>query len=295
MTKSPLMKSNTSVVINLTQCDVLREPSCDIERVNDKYSDSFIVFENSSADDHSILPSKTKAYSQSESSIDSTNIIASTKDHNTDDRQQYKSSQCIVNSSGRLFLYIQMQLCRRESLRDWLKDHTNRRCVQIRIIFEQIVSAVEYVHQKGLIHRDLKPSNIFFSMEGEVKIGDFGLVTGIEDRVLSCTNDKKITKEDEEMHTQAVGTQIYMSPEQLGGLNYNFKVDIYSLGVILFELLVPFYTAMERIKTLTDLRKNIFPKTFCKEFEHEVSKKSTREKRCSVLGCRCFFFFRSSI
>lgn len=271
LTKSPLTKTNPCVVINLTQCDVLREPSSDLGIVNDKYSDSFIVFENTSQGDHSNLSQKTKTNSQSESSIDSSNTIASTKDKTMGNLQPYKTNQSIVNSSGKLFLYIQMQLCKRESLRDWLKDHTNRRCVQIRSIFEQIVSAVEYVHQKGLIHRDLKPSNIFFSIEGEVKIGDFGLVTGVEDRALNCTNNKKITEKDEETHTQAVGTQLYMSPEQLNGLNYNFKVDIYSLGVILFELLVPFYTAMERIKTLTDLRKNIFPNSFCKEFEHEVS------------------------
>ena len=42
----------------------------------------------------------------------------------------------------------------------------------------QVLEAVLYVHQKGLMHRDLKPSNIFFSLEGSVKVGDFGLVTG---------------------------------------------------------------------------------------------------------------------
>ena len=42
----------------------------------------------------------------------------------------------------------------------------------------QVLEAVTYVHQKGLMHRDLKPSNIFFSLEGSVKVGDFGLVTG---------------------------------------------------------------------------------------------------------------------
>ena len=42
----------------------------------------------------------------------------------------------------------------------------------------QVLEAVMYVHQKGLMHRDLKPSNIFFSLEGSVKVGDFGLVTG---------------------------------------------------------------------------------------------------------------------
>lgn len=220
---------------------------------DDLYSDSFIVFQNSNTN-------------TSTSSVESERS-----------QQKYNSSKNLVTSyssdksrthtnfvSNKMFLYIQMQLCRRESLRDWLRENTERNSDEIKNIFEQIISAVEYVHLKGLIHRDLKPSNIFFSMDGEVKIGDFGLVTGMEE----CNGDTVEIKDDK--HTQAVGTQLYMSPEQLKGLSYNYKVDIYSLGVILFELLVPFHTSMERIKTLSDLRKNRFPEKFCQDFAQEV-------------------------
>ena len=51
-------------------------------------------------------------------------------------------------------------------------------CVCVLHCVLQVLDAVAYVHQKGLMHRDLKPSNIFFSLEGSVKVGDFGLVTG---------------------------------------------------------------------------------------------------------------------
>ena len=99
------------------------------------------------------------------------------------------------------YLFIQMQLCRKDSLREWLKSTHKRERNIIMHFFEQvgthivgtvklssnplslslspqILDAVLYVHRKGMMHRDLKPSNIFFSLDGRVKVGDFGLVTG---------------------------------------------------------------------------------------------------------------------
>lgn len=66
------------------------------------------------------------------------------------------------------------------------------------------------------------------------------------------------------------GTRLYMSPEQVSGKKYNYKVDIYSLGLIFFELLVYFNTDMERIKTLTMLRDYNFPKDFVDKYADEV-------------------------
>lgn len=63
-----------------------------------------------------------------------------------------------------------------------------------------------------------------------------------------------------------------MSPEQINGQGYNYKVDIYSLGIILFELLIPFVTEMERIVALTNLRKSVFPKDFSNDYPAEVRK-----------------------
>lgn len=72
-------------------------------------------------------------------------------------------------------------------------------------------------------------------------------------------------------HTQQVGTHLYMSPEQLQGRQYSYKVDIYSLGLILFELLMVFSTEMERIATIKMLRSNQFPNGFHEKFKNEVS------------------------
>jgi serine/threonine protein kinase len=71
-------------------------------------------------------------------------------------------------------------------------------------------------------------------------------------------------------HTQRVGTSLYMSPEQARGLAYNYKVDIYSLGLIYFELLNFFYTETERYKVLQDIKNQKYPHAFVSEFKDEV-------------------------
>ncbi|XP_023302859.2 eukaryotic translation initiation factor 2-alpha kinase [Lucilia cuprina] len=183
---------------------------------------------------------------------------------------------------NKVYLYIQMQLCRKECLRDWLRDNKREdRQDFIASIFHQIVDAVDYVHFKGLIHRDLKPSNIFFSQEGQIKIGDFGLVTDMADipnMITKCGDNTGLPSCAR--HTQQVGTHLYMSPEQLRGLPYDYKVDIYSLGLIFFELLVYFGTEMERIKTLRSLRDGIYPKDFPTQHpkEYELLKKMLSSK-----------------
>uniref|UniRef100_A0A182SWQ0 non-specific serine/threonine protein kinase n=1 Tax=Anopheles maculatus TaxID=74869 RepID=A0A182SWQ0_9DIPT len=170
--------------------------------------------------------------------------------------------------SNKIYLYIQMQLCHKQSLKEWLcLNGFPARRDKIVPIFEQIVAGVEYVHLKGLIHRDLKPSNIFFSLDGRIKIGDFGLVTDSSDLQYDSENNMPTMVPDR--HTRQVGTQLYMSPEQLKGLPYDYKVDIYSLGLILFELLVSFGTEMERICTLKSVRKSKFPDQFEEQHQRE--------------------------
>ncbi|XP_036429835.1 eukaryotic translation initiation factor 2-alpha kinase 3 [Colossoma macropomum] len=168
----------------------------------------------------------------------------------------------------KVYLYIQMQLCRKENLKDWMAQRSqpdlreHRQCLAI---FLQIAEAVDFIHSKGLMHRDLKPSNIFFTLDDVVKVGDFGLVTAMDqeeedDEELSTLTPMPVYAR----HTGQVGTKLYMSPEQLSGNSYSHKVDIYSLGLILFELLYPFRTQMERVRTLTEVRALQFPAPFYK-------------------------------
>uniref|UniRef100_A0A6J0UQ68 PRKR-like endoplasmic reticulum kinase n=1 Tax=Pogona vitticeps TaxID=103695 RepID=A0A6J0UQ68_9SAUR len=182
------------------------------------------------------------------------------------------SVQKAIPTTPKVYLYIQMQLCRKENLKDWM----NRRCTmeerertECLLIFLQIAEAVNFLHSKGLMHRDLKPSNIFFTMDDIVKVGDFGLVTAMdqdeeEDSVLTPMPAY-------DRHTGQVGTKLYMSPEQVYGNAYSHKVDIFSLGLILFELLYPFSTQMERIRTLSEVRNLTFPPLFIQKYPQEYA------------------------
>ncbi|XP_063851131.1 eukaryotic translation initiation factor 2-alpha kinase 3-like isoform X1 [Scylla paramamosain] len=120
------------------------------------------------------------------------------------------------------------------------------------------------------------PSNIFFSLEGKVKVGDFGLVTTIaeeEEQQAAYTPATHLQRfPAERTHTHRVGTRLYMSPEQVSGQVYDYKVDIYSLGLVFFEMLVPFGTGMERLAVMTRLREELlFPPKFEDNFPDESS------------------------
>lgn len=185
------------------------------------------------------------------------------------------------STQRKMYLYIQMQLCMKNSLKDWLRaNDLQKRSGKIFDIWNQIIEAVHYVHLKGLIHRDLKPGNIFFALDGQIKIGDFGLVTDMADisvdPLTSSSSNSSANVGDlayiaQKKHTQRVGTSLYMSPEQSKGLQYNYKVDIFSLGLILFELLNYFGTETERYKVLENIRKHIFPQEFMEQSKDEVS------------------------
>ena len=113
-------------------------------------------------------------------------------------------------------------------------------------LFATVCDAVQHAHQKGIIHRDLKPSNVLVTLRDGVpvvKVIDFGIAKAIGQALT-----------DKTLHTgvaQMIGTPLYMSPEQaqLGGLDVDTRTDVYSLGVLLYELLTgtpPF--AQERLR-----------------------------------------------
>ena len=170
---------------------------------------------------------------------------------------QYQEKLSSQKEPPREYLYVAMELCSGGTLKDWLLDTPEREeAVSIKL-FRQICSGVDYIHKQGLIHRDLKPSNLYLSESGCIKIGDFGLVAhaGLSE------NAEEKGQDDTKELSQHVGTQLYMSPEQLDREPYNHKVDIYSLGIILVELLVPFATGMERATVLTNAKQNLYPES----------------------------------
>ncbi|XP_041726430.2 interferon-induced, double-stranded RNA-activated protein kinase isoform X2 [Coregonus clupeaformis] len=180
--------------------------------------------------------------------------------------ESYSTSHSGSSSSSE-FLYIQMELCDKRTLKVWIDDRNAHRKPKRREeslhITQQIVDGVEYIHSKKLLHRDLKPANIMFGIsdgegKGEVKIGDFGLVTA-EDN----DNDENMLE-----RTKKTGTKSYMAPEQRNQTSYDRKVDIFALGLIYFELLWNL-SGMEKSKVWDDVRSKVFPQQFDTQFPLE--------------------------
>jgi len=128
--------------------------------------------------------------------------------------------------------YFAMELVKGEPVTDYC-DRNNLTIAQRLDLFVQVCQAVQHAHQKGIIHRDLKPTNILVSTQDGrpfAKVIDFGIAKATAARL----TEKTLFTE----HKALIGTPEYMSPEQAeGSLDIDTRTDVYSLGVLLYELL----------------------------------------------------------
>lgn len=181
-------------------------------------------------------------------------------DVSSDDIPLSSADHGVSDSSTRV-LYIQMEYVENQTLGDAIERGLS--VDQAWHIFRQMLEALAHIASLGIIHRDLKPSNVLMDAHGDIKVGDFGLATtnlhamdgGLRESVLSggTTDVKELTS--------GLGTFSYIAPEVLSkqGLStkYNQKVDMFSLGIIFFEMIASqryYTTTMERFQLLRQLR-----------------------------------------
>ncbi|MFS0782353.1 Stk1 family PASTA domain-containing Ser/Thr kinase [Bacillus sp. 1P06AnD] len=120
--------------------------------------------------------------------------------------------------------FIVMEYVRGMTLKQYIQTTAFIPIEKTLMIMEQIAEAISHAHQHGIIHRDIKPQNILIDENGHVKITDFGIATALSATSITQTN-------------AVLGSVHYLSPEQARGGMANKKSDIYSMGIVMFELL----------------------------------------------------------
>jgi len=121
-------------------------------------------------------------------------------------------------------LYMVMEYVDGMTLKEYIQKYGPIEVEEAVDIMKQILAAIEHAHANGLIHRDIKPQNILIDTYGQVKVTDFGIALALSATSLTQTNS-------------IVGSVHYLSPEQARGGMATKKSDIYSLGIVMFELL----------------------------------------------------------
>jgi eukaryotic-like serine/threonine-protein kinase len=148
-----------------------------------------------------------------------------------------------------------MEYIEGQTLKKYIQDNGALTPEQALPIMQQIVSAIANAHHNGIVHRDVKPQNILMDSDGNVKITDFGIAMALSATAHTKTNS-------------VIGTVHYLSPEQARGGMATKKSDIYSLGIVFYELLsgeLPFTAdtavaiALKHLQEETPLVRTLFP------------------------------------
>ena len=123
--------------------------------------------------------------------------------------------------------YIVMELVNGHTLREILQSGEHLDQAEALKIIVEVLEALDYSHHKSIVHRDVKPGNIMITDSGQVKVMDFGIARAMDDIGATMTNTWNV-----------VGTAQYLSPEQATGESADRRSDIYSVGALMYELLV---------------------------------------------------------
>ena len=175
-------------------------------------------------------------------------------------------------------LFIQMEFCEGKTLKEAIEAKSLLDEQKWKLIIE-ILDAVNYIHKNNLIHRDIKPGNIFLDKNNEVKIGDFGLARitkKVTETTATLSASQNKTKNEfinngNEIMTYNIGTKYYCSPEQEKQKSYDNKSDMFSLGIIIFEMFYSFDSLIARDKVLRVIKdKHVFPSDFISKTKQNI-------------------------
>jgi serine/threonine-protein kinase len=121
--------------------------------------------------------------------------------------------------------YLVMELLEGCTLKHLIEDRGSLPPERAARIVEQVASALDYAHQQGFVHRDIKPANIFVGQDDRTTLADFGIAK-------AASETQHLTRTG-----MLIGTPEYMSPEQAEGGSVDYRTDLYSLGVVLYQML----------------------------------------------------------
>jgi serine/threonine-protein kinase len=146
--------------------------------------------------------------------------------------------------------YIVLEFVRGKSLRDWL-HRGDIPLPQVFAVMHGVLQALDYAHRHSIVHRDMKPENVLLSDEGNVKVADFGIARLTDDSLAPGSTATKTGT--------TVGTPQYMSPEQVASSKVDGRSDLYSAGIMFYELIVgqPPFTASEADGPFTLMAKQV--------------------------------------
>ena len=145
--------------------------------------------------------------------------------------------------------YLVMEFIQGRSLRDWMNEKPLLP-PQVFAVMHGVLMALDYAHRHSIVHRDMKPENVLISDEGMVKVADFGIARLMDDTGVGGTATKTGT---------TVGTPQYMSPEQVASSKVDGRSDLYSAGIVFYELVAgqPPFTAADADGPFTLMAKHV--------------------------------------
>src|SRR5438132_8507006 len=145
--------------------------------------------------------------------------------------------------------YLVLERVRGRSLRDWMNQGPIPP-PQVFAVMHGVLQALDYAHRHSIVHRDMKPENVLISEEGLVKVADFGIARLMDDTGVGGPATKTGT---------TVGTPQYMSPEQVASSRVDGRSDLYSAGIMFYELVAgqPPFTATDSDGPFTLMAKHV--------------------------------------